>query len=65
MVVNVLLIAHHFQLALDPTDYRLGFNPFPTSSPDKKLQFRVAARRHEFAAGDEEANVHAGAPAAM
>ena len=64
MVVNVLLIAHHFQLALDPTDYRLRFNPFPTSSPDKKLQFRVAARRHEFTGVGEEANVHAGAATA-
>lgn len=38
MVVNVLLIAHHFQLELAPADYRLRFNPFPTSSLGKKLQ---------------------------
>lgn len=49
MVVNVLLIARHFRLGLHPADYRLRFNPVPTSSPDKKLKFVVVERRHEFA----------------
>ena len=35
MVVSLLLIAHHFTIDLHPTDYRIGYNPFPTSSPNK------------------------------
>ena len=42
MAVNVLLIAYHLKLDVMPEDYQLGFNPFPTSSPNKKLKFRVA-----------------------
>ena len=59
MVVNVLLIAHHFRIDLEPADYRLRFNPFPTSSPDKKLKFVITERRHEF----DGNGVGAGAPA--
>ena len=55
MVVNVLLIAHHFHLQLTPADYRLRFNPFPTSSPDKKLRFLVAELRRPFTAGGTDA----------
>ena len=46
MAVNVLLIAHHLKLEVMPEDYKLGFNPFPTSSPNKKLKFRVAEVRN-------------------
>ena len=46
MVVNLLLIAHHFTIGLHPTDYKIGYNPFPTSSPNKKLRFEVKAIRH-------------------
>ena len=63
MVVNVLLIAHHFRIDLDPADYRLRFNPFPTSSPDKKLKFVITERRHEFDGNGVGAGAPAGEPA--
>ena len=46
MAVNVLLIAYHLKLEVMPADYKLAFNPFPTSSPNKKLKFRVAQIRN-------------------
>ena len=46
MAVNILLIAYHLKLEVMPADYKLGFNPFPTSSPNKKLKFRVAEVRN-------------------
>ena len=42
MAVNVLLVAYHLKLEVTPTNYKMRMNPFPTSSPDKKLKFRVA-----------------------
>ena len=42
MAVNILLIAYHLKLEVVPENYKLKFNPFPTSSPNKKLKFRVA-----------------------
>ena len=42
MVVNILLIAHHIKLELQPADYALGINPFPTAAPNKKMKFRIA-----------------------
>lgn len=46
MTVNVLMIARHFDLELQPADWEMKFNPFPTSSPRKRLQFRVRRQRH-------------------
>ena len=51
LAVNLLMIAHHFDIELRPADYRLRFNPFPTSKPSKKLQFAITAIRHPIAAG--------------
>lgn len=42
LAVNLMLIAYHWKLEMVPADYRLRINPFPTSSPDQKLKFRVA-----------------------
>ena len=50
LAVNLLLIARHFDIELRPADYRLRFNPFPTSKPSKKLQFAITALRHPIAA---------------
>ena len=46
MVVNILLIAYHTKLELEPANYKLGINPFPTAAPDKKLKLRVAEIRN-------------------
>ena len=46
MVVNLLMIAHHVELQLLPANYEMRMNPFPTSAPRKRLQFRVAKVRH-------------------
>ena len=46
MAVNILLIAYHLKLDVVPAGYKLAFNPFPTSSPNKKLKFRVAQIRN-------------------
>ena len=45
MPVNLLLIAHHLKLEIEPANYRLGINPFPTSAPNRKLKLRVAEVR--------------------
>ncbi len=42
MAVNILFIAHHVRLELQPEDYQLGINPFPTAAPNKKMKFRIA-----------------------
>ena len=64
MVVNLLLIAHHFTIDLHPTDYRIGYNPFPTSSPNKKLRFEIKPIRHPLErVGDARVPEPAGAAA--
>ena len=42
MAVNLLFIAHHVKLELQPDGYQMGINPFPTAAPSKKMKFRVA-----------------------
>ena len=44
--VNLLLIAHHLNLEVEPDNYRLRINPFPTSAPSRKLKLRVAEVRN-------------------
>ena len=46
LTFNLLSVAHHFRLELDPVDYKLGYNPLPSMSPDKKLKYRIAQIRH-------------------
>ena len=48
MAVNLLLIAHYFDISVAPSDYKIGLNPFPTAAPNKKLKFRIDARRNDF-----------------
>ena len=48
MAVNLLLIAHNFNISVVPSDYEIGFNPFPTAAPNRKLKFRIDERRSEF-----------------
>ena len=48
MAVNLLLIAHYFDISVVPSDYEIGFNPFPTAAPNRKLKFRIDQRRNGF-----------------
>ena len=48
MAVNLLLIARYFNISVVPPDYEIGFNPFPTAAPNRKLKFRIDERRAAF-----------------
>lgn len=48
MAINLLLIAYHFDISVVPSDYEMGFNPFPTSAPNSKFRFTIDKRRHDF-----------------
>ena len=46
--VNLLMVAHYFDLEVTPQDFKLRINPFPSQSPSNKLNYRVAGRRREL-----------------
>ena len=48
LAISLLLLAYHFELAIQPTNYRLKISPFPSLSPNNKLKFTVTARRNEL-----------------
>ncbi len=48
LAVNVLMIAHYFNLEVSPANYKLGFSPLPSMKPDKKLKFLIAGQRREL-----------------
>ena len=50
LMINILMIAHHFTLEVAPANFRFKFNPFPSMKPSKKLHFRVAERVREVVA---------------
>ena len=47
MLVNMLLIAHHFRLEVHPSNLKFRINPFPALKPTGKLSFRVAEQYRE------------------
>ncbi len=50
LAMNLMLMAHHLELEMDPKNYKLGINPVPKMSPDKKFGFRVVRHRNPFEA---------------
>ena len=48
LAVNLLLIAHHFTLEVDPKNFKFRFNPIPSMKPSSRLKFRVAEQRREL-----------------
>ena len=48
LAISLLLLAHYFELKVEPANYKLKINPFPSLSPKGKLKFTVVARRNEL-----------------
>ena len=48
LAINLMMIAHYFTLELTPANYKLGFDPFPSMSPNRKLKFRITEQRREL-----------------
>ena len=48
LAVNVLLVAHHFNIKVSPANYEIRFAPLPSNKPTKKLKFLIAERRREL-----------------
>ncbi len=45
LVVNLLMLAHHFDIEFARPYKALPMDPFPSQSPGNKLKFRIAGRR--------------------
>ena len=45
LAVNLLMIAHYFNLEVRPANYKFKFSPLPSMKPSKKLKFLVAGQR--------------------
>ena len=48
LAINVLMVAHYFNIEVAPAGYKLKFNPIPSLKPSSKLKFRIAERRREL-----------------
>lgn len=46
LAISLLLLAYHFELTIQPTNYRLKISPFPSLSPNNKLKFTITAQRN-------------------
>ena len=44
LMVNVLMMAHHFTLEVAPKNYEHRVSPFPSMKPSRKPEFRIAGR---------------------
>ena len=45
LMANLLMIAHHLELEMVPSDYELKLSALPKLSPDKHFKFRVVRHR--------------------
>ena len=50
MAVNLLMIAHYFDISVSPSNYVLRCDPVPTVKPTRKLKFHIAEQRRELPA---------------
>ncbi|MCY3634476.1 MAG: cytochrome P450 [bacterium] len=48
LAINLLMMVHYYDLEIAPKRYKLKISPFPSMSPNKKLKFLVAEKRHEL-----------------
>ncbi len=48
LTLNVLMLAHHFDLETPPGSERMKINPVPTNAPHKSIHFKITRRRHAF-----------------
>ena len=48
--VNLLMIAHYFDISVSPPNYALRYNPLPTVKPTRNLKFHIAGQRRELPA---------------
>ena len=48
LAVNVLMVAHYFDIEVFPANYKLKYNPLPSMKPSKKLKFRIVEKRREI-----------------
>ena len=48
LAVNVLMVAHYFNLEVFPPKYKHSFSPLPSMKPSKKLNFRITGQRREL-----------------
>ena len=48
IVINLLMLTHHFKIELARPYERLPMDPLPSQSPGNKLKFRLAEQRHEI-----------------
>ncbi len=48
MVINLLMLTHHFKIELARPFKRLPMDPLPSQSPSNKIKFRLAELRHEL-----------------
>lgn len=46
--VNVLMLAHYYDIEVSPANYKLRFSPIPSLKPNKRLKFRIAGQRREL-----------------
>ena len=48
LAINVLMVAHYFDIEVAPAGYKLKINPIPSLKPSSKLKFRIAGKRREL-----------------
>ncbi len=48
LAVNVLMVAHYFNIEVFPSTYKLRFNPLPSMKPSRDLRFRIAEQRRDL-----------------
>ncbi|WP_419551345.1 cytochrome P450 [Candidatus Poriferisodalis sp.] len=48
LALALLMLAHYFELEVAPASYKLKISSFPSLSPNRKLKFTIAKRRHEL-----------------
>ena len=52
LAINLLLLAHHFDIEVAPKNYKFKIDAFPSLSLGKKIKFHIAGQRREVVVMD-------------
>ena len=52
LALNLLMLAHYFEIEFAHPYDELPMDPLPSQSPSNKLKFRIAKQRHQLRVAD-------------
>ena len=48
LIISLLILLHHFELEISPTNHKLKISPFPSARPNNKMKITITQQKHKL-----------------